>query len=58
MKLNKQNITKILTEIQNKGNWEANVIATKAIEDFGLEEEHTKQQKIALKKLDSEQKLK
>ena len=39
-RLNKRNITNLLIKLQNDGNFEANVIATQAVKDFGLEEMH------------------
>lgn len=38
--INRENLTKLLIEIQDFGGIDGNVIATQAVKDFGLEEEH------------------
>ncbi len=48
-KLNKTNITKVLIEIQDKADIVGNSLATKAIEDFGLEKEYEKLEKARTK---------
>jgi hypothetical protein len=47
---NKKNIVKLLTKIQDEGGVEANIIATQAIEDFGLESLHKQLQDEYAKK--------
>lgn len=48
----KQNIVEVLTQIQDEGDFNANVIATQAIKDFGLEKEHAElQEKIRVNKI-------
>ena len=42
LKLTKENVTKVLIEIQDRGDITANSIATQAIKDFGLEKVHSK----------------
>ncbi len=42
-KLNKKNITKLLIEIQDRSDLIANSIATRAIEEYGLQREHQRQ---------------
>jgi len=42
-RLNKKNVTSLLIRIQDFGSFDANALATKAIEDFGLRREHQKQ---------------
>ena len=43
-KFTKKNIVKLLTKIQDEGCFHSNVIASKAIKDFGLEKEHAELQ--------------
>lgn len=50
MKITKRNLVKVLTQIQDDGDYIANSIATDAIQDFGLTEEHENYQKELLGK--------
>ena len=44
LKINKINIVKLLTQIQDEGDIHSNSLATKAIKDFGLNNLHHKLQ--------------
>ena len=41
--LNKENITKLLIDIQNNADWAVKLMASDAIAEFGLKEEYQKQ---------------
>lgn len=53
--LTKKNLVKLLTQIQDEGDFHANALATQAVIDFGLESERIALQKyLHIKHLNSE----